>query len=294
MEHGQSTTGFLQLFLDHSHDRIRILTRDFTAGLIKTFDLFYQDWHWNRAIYDCAAPRASFRTGAKVLTDVLVGFPKDNLEVSLLVDVDRFEMASCAPDQGLGVGERSLKTQVGLDLGDFREWSVREPVEVVFSLRDFKKVLSWADTMDLEVHISMDGPGSPLVVECDMEDDGVKVVSVLATFASNSHGLTRLAGHGTLANELSRPGSASSLERLPSTGVNRTGRVSETWSLAQDDSDEEVLPGSPTQETRSPQDSDQPGPRARSSGFFGMLKRKREQTEVETSQDIGYSPGRQS
>lgn len=90
--------------------------------------------------------------------------------------VNTFTIYSCSSE----AGDRILDTKVSIDLDDFQVYTITEPATLVFNLKDFRKVLNFADSMATNLTAKFDGPGSALIWECQPSNT-LEVEFVLAT-----------------------------------------------------------------------------------------------------------------
>ncbi len=78
------------------------------------------------------------------------------------------------------IDNRLLKTKITVDLEDFSHYECLQEVILIFNLKDFRKILLFADGIGTDLTLKVKGPGSALIIEYQPFEN-VSIDFVLAT-----------------------------------------------------------------------------------------------------------------
>ena len=142
-------------------------------------------------------------------------------------------MVSCSTDVKNSNECRTLKTEQQFDLDDFQTYLISEECELIFNLRDMRKILAFADSVGAVLTVKFNGPGSALIFECYVFDY-VCIDFVVATVLDPTW-----KPKGTLSQNLESTTQATSLK---------------DYELLEDDNndDVDVLPSTPDRDVEIP------------------------------------------
>lgn len=104
----------------------------------------------------------------------------ETIQIKAECKSDSFKMVSCSTDVKHSNDCRTLKTEQQFDLDDFQTYLISEECELIFNLRDMRKILAFADSVGAVLTVKFNGPGSALIFEC-CAFDNVCIDFVVAT-----------------------------------------------------------------------------------------------------------------
>ncbi|XP_078515309.1 cell cycle checkpoint control protein RAD9A isoform X2 [Lissotriton helveticus] len=171
-------------------------------GVTKTHNLSFQESESLQAVFAKDACPNVLSAPAKVLVDAVVHFPPMLAEVTL------------APSRSGKVLFRNyleeetdptkvMLTEMTLHAEEFLHFQVQTEAEITFCLKEFRGLLSFAESSNLPVNIHFDSAGRPAVFS--VEDSVLEVHFVLATLETN-----------TLSSQNSLRGADTKTEQRPS------------------------------------------------------------------------------
>ncbi|NXY84423.1 RAD9A protein, partial [Alcedo cyanopectus] len=174
-------------------------------GVTKTHNLAFQDCEQLQAVYDTQSCANTLCAPARVLAEAVLHFPQTVAEVTLGTGPgDKISFRSYtedeagepragwvrgAPSPTLGVPpnppppppepRKSMVTELLLAEDEFQTVAVTPGSRITFCLREFRGLLSFAETSNLPLTIHYDAPGRPVIFALD--DTVLEVHLVLAT-----------------------------------------------------------------------------------------------------------------
>ncbi|XP_055000009.1 cell cycle checkpoint control protein RAD9A isoform X3 [Sorex araneus] len=99
----------------------------------------------------------------RVLAEAILPFPLALAEVTLGIGADRRVILRSYQEEEADSPARAMVTQMSLGEADFQTLQAREGVAVTFCLKEFRGLLSFAESANLSLSIHFDGPGRPAV-----------------------------------------------------------------------------------------------------------------------------------
>uniref|UniRef100_A0A8D0GZC0 Cell cycle checkpoint control protein n=1 Tax=Sphenodon punctatus TaxID=8508 RepID=A0A8D0GZC0_SPHPU len=255
-------------------------------GVTKTHDLSFQECESLQAVFDTEQCAHTLRALPRLLVDAVVHFPLTLAEVTLEVSQGgRVNFRSYVEEET--EPSRMMVTELCLSEDEFQAFHVQQETRVTFCLKEFRGLLSFAESTSLPLSIHFDAPGRPAVFA--LEDSLLQVHLVLATL-SEPDGSSQ-ATNGTPcpfapAYDFTGDDIDSYMIAMETTTCNDTGRTkqlpSPTFPLrctspnpGQTDSDQEgAVPGTPPQK------------KFRSLFFGSLLSQSQSLSHAEPSQEV--------
>ncbi|XP_062895457.1 cell cycle checkpoint control protein RAD9A isoform X2 [Mobula hypostoma] len=169
-----------KLVLDKSGDRllVQFLCRH---GITRTHNLCLMDCETLQAIYSEQDCENSLCAQPRLLTETAVHFPVNQEEVTLEVDVRRAILRNYTePSSDL---RKTVLTELALTAQEFDHFSVNDPSEITFCLKELRGLLNFAEPSGLPISIHFSGPGSPAIFS--VRESVLEVTWLLATLADH-------------------------------------------------------------------------------------------------------------
>ncbi|XP_075401403.1 cell cycle checkpoint control protein RAD9A isoform X2 [Tenrec ecaudatus] len=153
-------------------------------GVRKIHNLSFQDCESLQAVFDPASCSHVLRAPARVLGEAVLPFPPALAEVTLgVVRGPRVILRSyLEEEEAVADGAlRPMVTEMSLREEDFQELQAQEGVAITFCLKEFRGLLSFAESTNLSLSIHFDVPGRPAIFT--VEDSLLDGHFVLATLS---------------------------------------------------------------------------------------------------------------
>ncbi|XP_055988072.1 cell cycle checkpoint control protein RAD9A isoform X2 [Sorex fumeus] len=99
----------------------------------------------------------------RVLAEAILPFPPALAEVTLGIGADRRVILRSYQEEEADSSVRAMVTQMSLGEADFQKLQAQEGVAVTFCLKEFRGLLSFAESANLSLNIHFDGPGRPAI-----------------------------------------------------------------------------------------------------------------------------------
>ncbi|XP_033014998.1 cell cycle checkpoint control protein RAD9A isoform X1 [Lacerta agilis] len=149
-------------------------------GVIKTHDLSFQDCESLQAVFDTGQCAHALHAPPRLLVDAVVHFPLTQAEVTLSASPSgKVTLRSYLEEET--EPSRMMVTELCLSEDEFQAFHVKEETQVTFCLKEFRGLLSFAESSNLPLNIHFDIPGRPAIFT--LEDPVLNVHLVLATLA---------------------------------------------------------------------------------------------------------------
>ncbi|XP_055988071.1 cell cycle checkpoint control protein RAD9A isoform X1 [Sorex fumeus] len=132
-------------------------------GVRKTHNLSFQDCESLQAVFDTTLCPHLLRAPARVLAEAILPFPPALAEVTLGIGADRRVILRSYQEEEADSSVRAMVTQMSLGEADFQKLQAQEGVAVTFCLKEFRGLLSFAESANLSLNIHFDGPGRPAI-----------------------------------------------------------------------------------------------------------------------------------
>ncbi|XP_037693936.1 cell cycle checkpoint control protein RAD9A [Choloepus didactylus] len=149
-------------------------------GVRKTHNLSFQDCESLQAVFDPALCPHVLRAPARVLGEAVLPFPLALAEVTLGVGGGRrVSLRSYHEEADSTV--KAMVTEVSIGEEEFQQLQAQEGAAITFCLKEFRGLLSFAESANLSLCIHFDGPGRPAIFT--IEDSLLDGHFVLATLS---------------------------------------------------------------------------------------------------------------
>ncbi|KYO28086.1 cell cycle checkpoint control protein RAD9A isoform B [Alligator mississippiensis] len=152
-------------------------------GVTKTHNLSFQECELLQAIFDKQLCTSTLCASARVLVDAVVHFPVTLAEVTLGVGPSgKVSLRNYVDEET--EPSKTMVTELCLSEDEFQDVRVPQETQVTFCLKEFRGLLSFAESSNLPLSIHFDTPGRPAVFS--LEDPLLEVHLVLATLADSN------------------------------------------------------------------------------------------------------------
>ncbi|OWK17622.1 RAD9A [Cervus elaphus hippelaphus] len=149
-------------------------------GVRKTHNLSFQDCESLQAVFDPALCPHVLRAPARVLVEAVLPFPPALAEVTLGIGRGhRVILRSYQEEADSAV--KAMVTEMSIGEEDFQQLQAQEGVAITFCLKEFRGLLSFAESANLSLSIHFDAPGRPAIFA--IEDSLLDGHFVLATLS---------------------------------------------------------------------------------------------------------------
>ncbi|CAH2274046.1 cell cycle checkpoint control RAD9A isoform X1 [Pelobates cultripes] len=153
-------------------------------GVTKTHNLSYQDCESLQAVYSPDSCPNLLRAPAKLLAEAVVHFPATLAEVTLMASqCGRVTMRNYIEEDS--DSSKAMLTELALSRDEFLVYELQKQTEITFCLKEFRGLLSFAESTGNPVSIHFDSPGCPAVFR--VEDTVLEVHFVLATLSETDN-----------------------------------------------------------------------------------------------------------
>nr|XP_020661652.1 cell cycle checkpoint control protein RAD9A isoform X1 [Pogona vitticeps]XP_020661653.1 cell cycle checkpoint control protein RAD9A isoform X1 [Pogona vitticeps]XP_020661654.1 cell cycle checkpoint control protein RAD9A isoform X2 [Pogona vitticeps]XP_020661656.1 cell cycle checkpoint control protein RAD9A isoform X2 [Pogona vitticeps]XP_020661657.1 cell cycle checkpoint control protein RAD9A isoform X2 [Pogona vitticeps] len=147
-------------------------------GVVKTHDLSFQECESLQADFDTAQCAHTLRASPRLLADAVVHFPLTLAEVILSASpAGKVSLRSYLEEET--ELSRTMVTELCLSEEEFQAFHIKQETQITFCLKEFRGLLSFAESSNLPLNIYFDIPGRPAIFT--MEDPVLTVHLVLAT-----------------------------------------------------------------------------------------------------------------
>ncbi|XP_030667184.1 cell cycle checkpoint control protein RAD9A isoform X1 [Nomascus leucogenys] len=167
-------------------------------GVRKTHNLSFQDCESLQAVFDPASCPHMLRAPARVLGEAVLPFPPALAEVTLGIGRGRRVILRSYHEEEAGFScssptdstAKAMVTEMCLGEEDFQQLQAQEGVSITFCLKEFRGLLSFAESANLNLSIHFDAPGRPAIFTIkDSLLDGHFVLATLSDTDSHSQDL---------------------------------------------------------------------------------------------------------
>lgn len=159
-------------------------------GVRKTHNLSFQDCESLQAVFDPASCPHMLRAPAKVLGEAVLPFPLALAEVTLGIGRGRRVILRSYQEEEEDSTVKAMVTEMSIGEEDFQELQAQEGAAITFCLKEFRGLLSFADSANLSLSIHFDVPGRPAIFTIkDSLLDGHFVLATLSEPSPNSQDL---------------------------------------------------------------------------------------------------------
>ncbi|PNJ38708.1 RAD9A isoform 5, partial [Pongo abelii] len=132
-------------------------------GVRKTHNLSFQDCESLQAVFDPASCPHMLRAPARVLGEAVLPFPPALAEVTLGIGRGRRVILRSYHEEEADSTAKAMVTEMCLGEEDFQQLQAQEGVAITFCLKEFRGLLSFAESANLNLSIHFDAPGRPAI-----------------------------------------------------------------------------------------------------------------------------------
>lgn len=159
-------------------------------GVRKTHNLSLQDCESLQAVFDLASCPHLLRAPAKVLGEAVLPFPPALAEVTLGIGHGHRVILRSYQEEEAESTTKAMVTEISIGQEDFQQLQAEEGVAITFCLKEFRGLLSFAESANLSLSIHFDAPGRPAIFAIkDSLLDGHFVLATLSEPTPNSQDL---------------------------------------------------------------------------------------------------------
>ncbi|XP_020823950.1 cell cycle checkpoint control protein RAD9A isoform X1 [Phascolarctos cinereus] len=149
-------------------------------GVTKTHNLSFQECESLQAIFDPAQCPNLLRAPARVLVEAVAPFSPALSEVTLGVSPGRRVVFRSYLEEDTDA-TKAMMTEMSLNEEEFQQLEAQEGASITFCLKEFRGLLSFAESANLPLNIHFDVPGRPAIFT--IEDSLLDGHFVLATLS---------------------------------------------------------------------------------------------------------------
>nr|XP_026252348.1 cell cycle checkpoint control protein RAD9A isoform X1 [Urocitellus parryii] len=151
-------------------------------GVRKTHNLSFQDCESLQAVFDPSLCPHVLRAPARILGEAILPFPPTLAEVTLGIGRGRrVILRSYLEEEAADSTVKAMVTEMSIGEEDFQQLQAPEGVAITFCLKEFRGLLSFAESAHLPLSIHFDAPGRPAIFT--IEDSLLDGHFVLATLS---------------------------------------------------------------------------------------------------------------
>ncbi|XP_048215682.1 cell cycle checkpoint control protein RAD9A isoform X2 [Perognathus longimembris pacificus] len=150
-------------------------------GVTKTHNLSLQDCESLQAVFNPASCPHVLRAPARVLGDAILPFSPALAEVTLGIGRGRRVILRSYQEEEADSTVKAMVTEMSIGEEDFQQLQAPEGAAITFCLKEFRGLLSFAESANLPLSIHFDAPGRPAIFT--IEDSLLDGHFVLATLA---------------------------------------------------------------------------------------------------------------
>lgn len=132
-------------------------------GVKKTHNLSFQDSESLQAVFDPATCPHVLRAPARVLADAVLPFPPALAEVTLGIGRGRRVILRSYQEEEADSPARAMVTEMSIGEEDFQQLQAQEGAAITFCLKEFRGLLSFAESANLSLSIHFDTRGRPAI-----------------------------------------------------------------------------------------------------------------------------------
>nr|XP_048313759.1 cell cycle checkpoint control protein RAD9A isoform X3 [Myodes glareolus] len=148
-------------------------------GVKKTHNLSFQDCESLQAVFNPALCPHLLRAPARVLAEAVLSFPPALTEVTLGIGHGQRVILRSYHEEEADNANKAMVTETSIGEEDFQQLHAPEGIAVTFCLKEFRGLLSFAESANLSLTVHFDVPGRPVIFT--IEDSLLDGHFVLAT-----------------------------------------------------------------------------------------------------------------
>ncbi|KAK4619625.1 DNA repair protein rad9 [Fulvia fulva] len=135
-------------------------------GMTKTYRLTYEAVEVMHALFDKTAATQGWRISSKVLREYIEYFGPKTEQLDMLAQEGErkiiFTSFTEKIQDGKEVLKQPLETAIGLDAREFEDFHMQENVHIIISVKDFRAIVTHAETMKCPISTHFSYPTRPL------------------------------------------------------------------------------------------------------------------------------------
>lgn len=148
-------------------------------GVKKTHNLSFQDCESLQALFNPALCPHLLRAPARVLAEAVLSFPPALTEVTLGIGHGQRVILRSYQEEEADNANKAMVTETSIGEEDFQQLQAPEGIALTFCLKEFRGLLSFAESANLSLSVHFDVPGRPVIFT--IEDSLLDGHFVLAT-----------------------------------------------------------------------------------------------------------------
>uniref|UniRef100_A0A8D2CMI1 Cell cycle checkpoint control protein n=1 Tax=Sciurus vulgaris TaxID=55149 RepID=A0A8D2CMI1_SCIVU len=150
-------------------------------GVRKTHNLSFQDCESLQAVFDPSSCPHVLRAPARILGEAILPFPPTLAEVTLGIGRGHRVILRSYQEEEADSTVKAMVTEMSIGEEDFQQLQAPVGAAITFCLREFRGLLSFAESAHLPLSIHFDAPGRPAIFI--IEDSLLDGHFVLATLS---------------------------------------------------------------------------------------------------------------
>ncbi|XP_047374490.1 cell cycle checkpoint control protein RAD9A [Sciurus carolinensis] len=150
-------------------------------GVRKTHNLSFQDCESLQAVFDPSSCPHVLRAPARILGEAILPFPPTLAEVTLGIGRGHRVILRSYQEEEADSTVKAMVTEMSIGEEDFQQLQAPVGVAITFCLKEFRGLLSFAESAHLPLSIHFDAPGRPAIFI--IEDSLLDGHFVLATLS---------------------------------------------------------------------------------------------------------------
>ncbi|XP_028269959.1 cell cycle checkpoint control protein RAD9B [Parambassis ranga] len=150
-------------------------------GITKTYNLGFQESEPLQAVFASHLCANALKAPARLLSDMVMHFPVSQEEIMLSMTPQRVSLRNYS--EGGNDHLKKMFTEMSLHPDEFDFYQVGVDSDITFGLKEFRGLLSFAETHSLPVSIHFGAAGKPVCFS--MEDMVLEATVVLATLVDS-------------------------------------------------------------------------------------------------------------
>ncbi|XP_013369394.1 PREDICTED: cell cycle checkpoint control protein RAD9A isoform X2 [Chinchilla lanigera] len=165
-------------------------------GVRKTHNLSFQDCESLQAVFNPASCPHVLRAPARILGEAVLPFPPALAEVTLGIGRGRRVILRSYQEEEADSTTKAMMTEMSIGEEDFQQLQAPEGVAITFCLKEFRGLLSFAESANLPLSIHFGAPGRPAIFTIeDSVLDGHFVLATLLELDAHSQDLSSSEPH---------------------------------------------------------------------------------------------------
>ncbi|EME76845.1 uncharacterized protein MYCFIDRAFT_14840, partial [Pseudocercospora fijiensis CIRAD86] len=133
-------------------------------GMTKTFRLTYESSEVMHALFDRTTASQGFRISSRVMREYVEYFHPKTEQLDLLAQDGKVVLTSFTDkvQDGKEVLKQPLETAIAIHTEDFEDFHMQEGMHIIISVKDFRAIVTHAETLRGPIHAYFSYPNRPL------------------------------------------------------------------------------------------------------------------------------------